>query len=238
MSQDIADARTHDVWVRAIVVSGDLVSGLVVPGGVDLEFAEEAAGGGVDHADMEVLDQEQDVGSGVGSAEADVTEFPGDAQGDTAGFVDLVGAGAVVAVAGAVVAGGAGFRASDADRSGHDEGVDLVVRTGTVDDAVAVADMLRELGYEQDGGVGDRLQWWTDDRSAEWCQRLTSKARSTSRGAHPHQSFVAPCGRPTWGDRIGEWFSRADLRPVDGIGHFCPVEAPEAMADAITRALA
>jgi pimeloyl-ACP methyl ester carboxylesterase len=41
-----------------------------------------------------------------------------------------------------------------------------------------------------------------------------------------------------WGDRIGEWFSRADLRPVDGIGHFCPVEAPEAMADAITHALA
>ncbi len=38
-----------------------------------------------------------------------------------------------------------------------------MVRTGTVDDAVAVADMLRELGYEQDGGVGDRLQWWTDD---------------------------------------------------------------------------
>lgn len=41
-----------------------------------------------------------------------------------------------------------------------------------------------------------------------------------------------------WGDRISEWFSRADLRPVDGIGHFCPVEAPEAMADAITHALA
>jgi GNAT superfamily N-acetyltransferase len=41
--------------------------------------------------------------------------------------------------------------------------VDLVVRTATVDDAGAVADMLRELGYEQDGDIGDRLRWWTDD---------------------------------------------------------------------------
>jgi hypothetical protein len=41
--------------------------------------------------------------------------------------------------------------------------VDLVVRTATVDDAVPVADMLRGLGYEQVGDVGDRLRWWTDD---------------------------------------------------------------------------
>jgi hypothetical protein len=31
------------------------------------EFAEEFAGGGVDDADVQVLDEEQDVGSGLGS---------------------------------------------------------------------------------------------------------------------------------------------------------------------------
>jgi GNAT superfamily N-acetyltransferase len=41
--------------------------------------------------------------------------------------------------------------------------VDLVIRTATVSDAAAVADMLRELGYAQDGDVADRLRLWTDD---------------------------------------------------------------------------
>ncbi|HJQ45649.1 MAG TPA: hypothetical protein VJ870_04890 [Amycolatopsis sp.] len=66
---------------------------------VDGEFAEEFSGGGVDGAYVEVVDEEQDVGSGVGSSDADVAEFAGDAQGDAAGGVDLVFADAVVAVA-------------------------------------------------------------------------------------------------------------------------------------------
>src|SRR5690348_17274019 len=71
MSQDIADARTHELWVRASLISG---WGRVVGrwagsrgwgrGPVRAEFA----GGGVDDPDVQVLDQEQDVGSGVGSA--------------------------------------------------------------------------------------------------------------------------------------------------------------------------
>ena len=44
--------------------------GLVVEG----ELAQELAGGGVDDADVEVLDDQQDVGSGVGSPEADVVQ--------------------------------------------------------------------------------------------------------------------------------------------------------------------
>lgn len=42
--------------------------GLVVPGGVEGEVAEEFAGGGVDDADVEVGDEDDDVGSGVFSA--------------------------------------------------------------------------------------------------------------------------------------------------------------------------
>jgi hypothetical protein len=58
---------------------------------------------------VEVLDEQDDVGSGVGSADADVAESAGDAQGDAAGFVDLVVADSVVGVGAAVAAGG-GFR--------------------------------------------------------------------------------------------------------------------------------
>ena len=43
------------------------------------------------------MDEQDDVGSGVGSADADVAQLAGDAQGDAAGFVDLVVADAVVA---------------------------------------------------------------------------------------------------------------------------------------------
>ena len=49
--------------------------GLVVAGGVEGQFAEEFAGGGVDDADVQVLDEQQDVGPGVGPADADVVEL-------------------------------------------------------------------------------------------------------------------------------------------------------------------
>jgi len=57
---------------------------------------EEFAGGGVDDADVQVLDQEQDVGPGVGPADADVVELAGVAQGDGAVVIEPVGAHPVV----------------------------------------------------------------------------------------------------------------------------------------------
>lgn len=39
-----------------------------------------------------------------------------------------------------------------------------------------------------------------------------------------------------WSDRVGEWFADAEVRPLDGVGHFVPVEAPEAWARAILAA--
>jgi len=41
-----------------------------------------------------------------------------------------------------------------------------------------------------------------------------------------------------WSDRLGEWFTTVSLRELDGVGHFAPVEAPAAFADAIAAALA
>jgi hypothetical protein len=72
--------------------------GLVVAGGVEGQFAEELAGGGVDDADVQVADEQQDGGSGVGPADADVVELSAVAQGDGAVGVDQVAADAVVGV--------------------------------------------------------------------------------------------------------------------------------------------
>ena len=88
--------------------AGWAAGGLVVAAGVDGQFAEEFAGGGVDDADVEVVDEHEHVGSGVGSgvgsSDADVVEAAGHAQGDHAGGVDAVVADAGVAVV--VAAGG------------------------------------------------------------------------------------------------------------------------------------
>ena len=67
---------------------------LVVAGGV--EFADQFAGGGVDDADVQVLDEHEDRGAGVFGAGADVVEAAADAQGELAGRVGAVGADAVV----------------------------------------------------------------------------------------------------------------------------------------------
>ena len=55
-----------------------------------LRVGREFAGVFVDHEDVAVLDQQQDVGSGVGSSDADVVQASVVAQGDHAGVVDAV----------------------------------------------------------------------------------------------------------------------------------------------------
>ena len=62
------------------------------------QFADELAGVGVDDADVQILDQEQDAGSSVGPADADVVELSVVVEGDEPGGVDAVGADAVVGV--------------------------------------------------------------------------------------------------------------------------------------------
>jgi hypothetical protein len=78
---------------------------LVALGCVEGEFAEEFAGGGVDDADVEVVDQDEDAGSAVGSPDADGVEPATVTEGDLAGVVDAVAADPVVGI-GLLVAGG------------------------------------------------------------------------------------------------------------------------------------
>jgi hypothetical protein len=84
MSRDIPDSPDPR-WVRALFVSGCL--GLVGAGGVEGEVAQDFAGGGVDDADVEVVDEHDDGGSGVGSSDADFVEVAVVAEGDFAGGV-------------------------------------------------------------------------------------------------------------------------------------------------------
>jgi len=87
---------------------GRASGGLVVAVRVEGELAEKLAGGGVDDPDVQVLDEQQDVGSCVGSADADVVELAGVAEGDGAGGADDVVADAVVGVGVASAGGGFG----------------------------------------------------------------------------------------------------------------------------------
>ena len=88
--------------------AGFVSGGLVVAAGVEGELAEKLAGGLGDDADVQVLGEDEDLGSGVLAADADVVELAGVAEGDGAGVPDLVGADAVVGVGGAVAGGGHG----------------------------------------------------------------------------------------------------------------------------------
>jgi pimeloyl-ACP methyl ester carboxylesterase len=40
-----------------------------------------------------------------------------------------------------------------------------------------------------------------------------------------------------WSDRLDEFYRDVRLRPVDGIGHFLPLEAPRVLAEEILAAV-
>jgi hypothetical protein len=114
MSQDIGmtpnPQEGSGSWLRGLFfrLSPGCAGGLVVARWVEGQVAEEFAGGGVDDADVQVVDEQQDVGSGVGSADADVVEAAAVVEGDFAGGVGAVGADAVVGVVLPVAGGGFG----------------------------------------------------------------------------------------------------------------------------------
>jgi len=118
---------------------------------VEGQLAQKFAGGGVHDPDLEVLDEQDDVGSGVGSADADVVQSAVVAEGDGSGFVDSVVADPVVGVGVAAGAGeGFGHRVVDGGRGRS-------VRQGPVWPAVVVLvdEGLEEgLEFADGGGLG------------------------------------------------------------------------------------
>jgi hypothetical protein len=71
-------------------------AGLVVPGRVEGEFADQLAGVAADDADVQAVDEQGDAGAEAGGAESDVVESAVVAQGDGAAGVDGVVADPVV----------------------------------------------------------------------------------------------------------------------------------------------
>jgi pimeloyl-ACP methyl ester carboxylesterase len=47
-----------------------------------------------------------------------------------------------------------------------------------------------------------------------------------------------PLFPPEWSDRIHEFFAAARLTPLEGAGHFTPLERPDDFAPAVLSALA
>ena len=102
---------------------------MVVPRGVGGECSEDFAGGGVDNADVAVVDEEEDGGSGVGSSDADVVESAVVAEGDDAAGVDAVAADSLAAVCG----GGSGLCFGESlVRDGWGDAVEGAVGAGGV----------------------------------------------------------------------------------------------------------
>ena len=70
-------------------------------------------------------------------------------------------------------------------------------------------------------------------------------ASARSRRSHPTRTSAShtpttvlwqsddPLFPRSWSDRLDRFFSHIELRPLDGVGHFTPLEAPHAFADAI-----
>jgi pimeloyl-ACP methyl ester carboxylesterase len=46
-----------------------------------------------------------------------------------------------------------------------------------------------------------------------------------------------PLFPPAWGDRVSDFFAHASVKPLAGVGHFVPLEAPDELAEAIRAAL-
>jgi hypothetical protein len=147
-------------WSVGAAGAADGCSGAVVAaGGVEGEVAEEFAGGGVDDAHVEVVDDHDDGGSVKVAADADVVQDAADAQGDVA-VADAVTSDAGV---GLVAGGGGGFG------SGVVGGGGGAVAQGAVWSLLVVlVDELVEPGVEllegRPGWVGGESQrlrvWW------------------------------------------------------------------------------
>jgi pimeloyl-ACP methyl ester carboxylesterase len=92
----------------------------------------------------------------------------------------------------------------------------------------AFAELVRR--YAEPGAFGASLEWYRQNRSY------------AAEGPVPVPATVLwaaadPLFPVAWADALGEWFTRHELRVLPGVGHFVPVEAPAAFAQAIAERL-
>ncbi len=105
-------------------------------------------------------------------------------------------------------------------------------------DYVPEPDQLDRLAdaYARPGAFVRSINWYRSG-SAAVARALSEKTPDPADRITPPTTLLWPEHDPLfprdWSDKVDDWFAAADLRFVDGIGHFVPLEAPEVFAAAI-----
>jgi hypothetical protein len=183
--------------------AGGSAGAVVAAGGVEGEVAEEFAGGGVDDADVDVGDEQDDAGSGVGAANTDVVQVAVVAQGDRAAVGDTVVADTEVGVVVAVA--GAGFGSGGVGDGGGGPLRERSVRSaGVVDLDEVVEECLEFADGGGLGGVGRPATPSSFVGTVRLCRRWSGGWVSSSSGR-------CPCGAVRSRRRCGR-----RCRPIGG----------------------
>jgi pimeloyl-ACP methyl ester carboxylesterase len=110
----------------------------------------------------------------------------------------------------------------------HWSGPDYVPEPGELD-------RLAEA-YARPGAFVRSVNWYRSG-SAAVARALAEETPDPADRISPATTLLWPEHDPLfpreWSDKVDDWFAAADLRFVDGIGHFVPLEAPEPFAAAI-----
>jgi pimeloyl-ACP methyl ester carboxylesterase len=90
--------------------------------------------------------------------------------------------------------------------------------------------------YARPGAFVRSINWYRSG-SAAVARALNEQTPDTADRIAPPTTILWPEHDPLfpreWSDKVDDWFAAADLRLVDAIGHFVPLEAPEVFASAI-----
>jgi pimeloyl-ACP methyl ester carboxylesterase len=90
--------------------------------------------------------------------------------------------------------------------------------------------------YARPGAFVRSINWYRSG-SAAVARALAEQTPDPAGRITPPTTILWPEHDPLfsrdWSDAVDDWFAAADLRFVDGIGHFVPLEAPEVFAAAI-----
>ena len=90
--------------------------------------------------------------------------------------------------------------------------------------------------YGRPGAFVTSINWYRSG-SAAVARALAEQVPDPADRIAPPTTVLWPEHDPlfprAWSDRVDDWFAAADLRFVDGIGHFVPLEAPAAFAEAV-----
>lgn len=95
-------------------------------------------------------------------------------------------------------------------------------------------------GYARPGSFVASINWYRSGSAmvarsvAERAPEPSARLTTLTTALWPEHDPLFP---RAWSDRVGEFFTDIEVRPIDGAGHFTPLEAPEEFAAAILERL-